>query len=121
MPLDNDASCKHSKRDVKSKAFFDCQISQLSLDKKQQHIFDVLNAYPFEITFLELVKLIIVYSHRYLIQVLIVMPLDNLEFSDSDDSSLRIHIASRLPVNSKTVELPTFTPPMGDSQRACLS
>nr|GEV35427.1 retrovirus-related Pol polyprotein from transposon TNT 1-94 [Tanacetum cinerariifolium] len=28
-PLDDDASCKHSKRDVKSKAFFDCQISQL--------------------------------------------------------------------------------------------
>nr|GEV61217.1 hypothetical protein [Tanacetum cinerariifolium] len=114
-PLDDDASCEHSKRDVKSKAFFDCQISQLSLDKKQQHIFDVLNAYPFEITFLELVKLIIVSSHRYTIQVLMVMPLDNLEFSNSDDSSLRIHITSRLPVNNKTVELLTFTPPMGDS------
>nr|GEY10898.1 MAK10-like protein [Tanacetum cinerariifolium] len=25
--LDNDASCKHSKRDVESKAFFYCQIS----------------------------------------------------------------------------------------------
>nr|GEW07894.1 retrovirus-related Pol polyprotein from transposon TNT 1-94 [Tanacetum cinerariifolium] len=48
------------------------------------------------------------------------MPLDNLEFSDNDDSSLRIHIASRLPVNSKTIELLTFTPPMRDSPEGML-
>nr|GEU40248.1 hypothetical protein [Tanacetum cinerariifolium] len=42
MPLDDDASCKHSKRDVKSKAFFDCQISQLSLNKKHK-VFRVFN------------------------------------------------------------------------------
>nr|GEU61239.1 hypothetical protein [Tanacetum cinerariifolium] len=119
-PLDHDASCKHSKRDVKIKTFFDCQISQLSLYKKQQHIFDVLNAKPFKIAFLELIKLIIVSSHRYPIQVLVAMPLYNLEFSDNDDSSLRIHIASRLLVNSKTVELLTFTPPMGDSPEGML-
>nr|GEZ84373.1 hypothetical protein [Tanacetum cinerariifolium] len=71
-PLDHDASSKHSKRDVKGKAFFDS------------------------------------------------MPLYNLEFSDSDDSSLRIHIASRLSVNSKTVELLKFTPPMGDSPEGML-
>nr|GFC24518.1 hypothetical protein [Tanacetum cinerariifolium] len=59
---------------------------------------------PFEVAFLELVKLIIVSSHRYPIQVLVVMPLNNLELSDSDDSMLRIHIASRLPFDSKTVE-----------------
>nr|GEX49256.1 hypothetical protein [Tanacetum cinerariifolium] len=34
-PLDYDDSCKHSKRNVESKAFFDCQICQLSLNKKQ--------------------------------------------------------------------------------------
>nr|GEW94224.1 hypothetical protein [Tanacetum cinerariifolium] len=62
---------------------------------------------PFEVAFLELVKLIIVSSHRYPIQVLVVTPLDNLEFSDSDDSTLRLHIASRLPVDSKTIELLT--------------
>nr|GEU57526.1 hypothetical protein [Tanacetum cinerariifolium] len=75
---------------------------------------------PFEIAFLELVKLIIVPSYRYPIQVLIVMPLDNLEFSDSDDSLLRIHIASRLLVDSKIVELLTFTPLMGDSPEGML-
>nr|GEX46529.1 hypothetical protein [Tanacetum cinerariifolium] len=48
------------------------------------------------------------------------MPLDNLEFSDSDDSSLRINISSRLSVNSKTVELLTFTPSMGDSPEGML-
>nr|GEZ73445.1 retrovirus-related Pol polyprotein from transposon TNT 1-94 [Tanacetum cinerariifolium] len=69
---------------------------------------------PFEITLFELIKLIIVSSHRYPIQVLIVMSLYNLEFSDSDDSSFRIHIASRLPVNNKTIELLMFTPSMGD-------
>nr|GFB71792.1 hypothetical protein [Tanacetum cinerariifolium] len=42
------------------------------------------------------------------------MPLYNLGFSDNDDSSLRIHITSRLPVNSKTIKLLTFTPPLGD-------
>nr|GEV95889.1 hypothetical protein [Tanacetum cinerariifolium] len=47
-------------------------------------------------------------------------PLDNLEFSDSDDSTLRINITSRLPVNSKTVELLMFTPPMGDSPEGML-
>nr|GEW61710.1 hypothetical protein [Tanacetum cinerariifolium] len=68
----------------------------------------------FKIAFLELIKLIIVSLHRYLIQVLVAIPLYNLEFSDSDDSSLGIHIASRLPVKSKTVKRLTFTPPVGD-------
>nr|GEV38534.1 hypothetical protein [Tanacetum cinerariifolium] len=67
-PLDYDASCKHSKRNVKSKAFFDY----------------------------------------------------NLEFSDDDDSTLIINIASGLPVDSKTVELLTFAPPMGDSLESML-
>nr|GFC35085.1 hypothetical protein [Tanacetum cinerariifolium] len=48
------------------------------------------------------------------------MPLGNLEFSDSDDSTLRIHIASRLLVDSKTIELLTFTPPMGYSLKGML-
>nr|GEY70544.1 hypothetical protein [Tanacetum cinerariifolium] len=48
------------------------------------------------------------------------MALYNLEFSDSDDSTLRIHIASRLSVNSKTVKLLTFMPPMGDSPKGML-
>nr|GFB21007.1 hypothetical protein [Tanacetum cinerariifolium] len=119
-PLEDDASCKHSKRDITRKTFFDCQISQLSLDKKQQHIFDVLNAWPFEISFLDLIKFIIISSYRYPIQVIVAMPLYNLEFGDSDDSSLGVHIASRLSVNSKTIELLTFTPRMGDSLEGVL-
>nr|GEU91882.1 hypothetical protein [Tanacetum cinerariifolium] len=42
--LDDDASCEHSKRDIKCKTFFNSQICQLALYKKQQHIFDVLDA-----------------------------------------------------------------------------
>nr|GEX90375.1 hypothetical protein [Tanacetum cinerariifolium] len=85
-----------------------------------KHFASRLQERPFEVTFLELIKLIIVFSHRYPIQVLVVMPRYNLEFSDIDDSSLRIHIASRLPVNSKTVELLMFTPPMGNSLEGML-
>nr|GFA55580.1 hypothetical protein [Tanacetum cinerariifolium] len=75
---------------------------------------------PFEVTFLELVKLVIVSMHRYPIQVLVIVPLDNFEFSDSDDSSLRIHIASRLSVDIKTIELLTFVPPIGYSSEGML-
>nr|GEW89026.1 hypothetical protein [Tanacetum cinerariifolium] len=53
-PLDYDASCKHFKRDIESKAFFNCQTCQLSLNQEQQHIFYVLNAKPFKVAFLEL-------------------------------------------------------------------
>nr|GEY00608.1 uncharacterized mitochondrial protein AtMg00810-like [Tanacetum cinerariifolium] len=65
-------------------------------------------------------NIIIVSTHRYPIKVLVIMPLDNLEFSDTDDSTLRVDIASRLPVDSKTVELLTFAPPMGDSLESTL-
>nr|GEZ66683.1 hypothetical protein [Tanacetum cinerariifolium] len=47
--------------------------------------------------------------------------LKGIQMHDCDDSSLRIHIASRLSVNSKTVELMTFTPQWETPQRACLS
>nr|GEY22772.1 hypothetical protein [Tanacetum cinerariifolium] len=84
--LDDDASCKHPKRDVKGTTFFDSQI-----------------------------KLIIVTSYRNPIQMLVAMPFHNLEFCDSNDSSLGIYITSRFLVNDETVELLTFTPLMGDS------
>nr|GFB26775.1 hypothetical protein [Tanacetum cinerariifolium] len=48
------------------------------------------------------------------------MPFHNLEFRDSNDSSLGIYIASRLPVNSETVKLLTFMPPVGDSPECML-
>nr|GEV42080.1 ribonuclease H-like domain-containing protein [Tanacetum cinerariifolium] len=75
---------------------------------------------PFEVAFLELIKLIIVFTHHYPIQMLVIVPLENLEFSDSDDSTLRVDIASRLPVDSKTIELLTFAPPIGDSPESML-
>nr|GEW71329.1 putative reverse transcriptase domain-containing protein [Tanacetum cinerariifolium] len=49
-----------------------------------------------------------------------VMPFYNLKLSDIDDSSLRIHILSGLSVDSKTIELLTFTPLMGDSPQGML-
>nr|GFB42454.1 hypothetical protein [Tanacetum cinerariifolium] len=56
MSLDDDASCEHSKRDIKHKTFFDSQISQLALYKKQQHIFDVLDAKILEVVVAEVRK-----------------------------------------------------------------
>nr|GEX67006.1 hypothetical protein [Tanacetum cinerariifolium] len=115
---------------IDSNIIFDTPNGNVNSDsvEKDTHVPDLYaleqlarNAYqPFKIAFLELIRLIIVSSHRYPILVLVVMPLYNLEFSDSDDSSLRIHIASRLLVNSKTVELVMFTPPMGDSPEGML-
>nr|GEV77289.1 putative ribonuclease H-like domain-containing protein [Tanacetum cinerariifolium] len=46
--------------------------------------------------------------------------LEQCKHRNSDDSSLGIHIASRLPVNSKTIELLTFTPPIRDSPEGML-
>nr|GEX44846.1 hypothetical protein [Tanacetum cinerariifolium] len=54
------------------------------------------------------------------LRVLCVMPLDNLKFSDNDDSTLRVDIASRLPVDNKTVELLKFAPSVGDSPEGML-
>nr|GFD37070.1 hypothetical protein [Tanacetum cinerariifolium] len=68
----------------------------------------------------ELVELIIVSSYCNPIQMLVAMPFHNLEFCDSNDSSLGIYIMNRLLVNSETVELLTFTPPMGDSPEGML-
>nr|GEY64092.1 hypothetical protein [Tanacetum cinerariifolium] len=89
--LDYDASYEHPKRDIKRKTFFDSQI-----------------------------KLIIVLSYCNPIQMLVAMPFHNLEFCDSNDSSLGIYITSRFPVNSATVELLTFAPPTGDSPEGIL-
>nr|GEU90652.1 ribonuclease H-like domain-containing protein [Tanacetum cinerariifolium] len=72
--LDYDASCEHSKRDVESKAFFDRQICQLSLNQKH----------------------------------------------DSDDSTFRVDIASRLPVDSKSIELLSFATLRRDSPESML-
>nr|GEZ64387.1 hypothetical protein [Tanacetum cinerariifolium] len=88
--LDDDSSCKHPKRD------------------------------SFKIAFFELVELIIVTTYRNPIQMLVSMPFQNLELRDSNDSPLGIYIASRFPVNSETVELLTFTPPVRDSPKGVL-
>nr|GFC24838.1 hypothetical protein [Tanacetum cinerariifolium] len=114
-PLDDDASCKHSQKDIKSKAFIDSEIGQLSLHHKKQHVFNVLNAKPFEIAFFEFIELIIIPTYGNPIQMLGVMPFDYLKLCDSDDSTFRVDILSRFPVDHKSIELLTFTPPMRDS------
>nr|GEX04081.1 Gag-Pol polyprotein [Tanacetum cinerariifolium] len=50
--------------------------------------------------------------------MLVIVPLDNLKFSDSDDSTFRVDISSGLPVDCKSVELLTFVPPMRDSPKS---
>nr|GFC26293.1 hypothetical protein [Tanacetum cinerariifolium] len=52
--------------------------------------------------------------------MLVIVPLDNLKFSDNDDSTFRVDISCRLPVDSKYVELLTFAPPMRDSPESML-
>nr|GEZ94878.1 hypothetical protein [Tanacetum cinerariifolium] len=48
------------------------------------------------------------------------MQLDNHEFSNNDDSTLRVDMTSRLPVDNKTIELLMFVAPMGDSPESML-
>nr|GEU47417.1 hypothetical protein [Tanacetum cinerariifolium] len=100
---------------IESKAFFDSEISQLSLNQKKQHVFNVLNAKPLEIAFLEFIELVIISTHSYPIQMLVVMPFDDLKFDDSDDYTFGVDISSRLPVDRKSIEMLTFAPPMRDS------
>nr|GEX79327.1 hypothetical protein [Tanacetum cinerariifolium]GEY07427.1 hypothetical protein [Tanacetum cinerariifolium] len=52
--------------------------------------------------------------------MLVIVPLDNLEFSDGDDSTFRVDIASRIPVDNKTIKLLTFAPPVGDTSESML-
>nr|GEV08618.1 retrotransposon protein, putative, unclassified [Tanacetum cinerariifolium] len=54
------------------------------------------------------------------LRMLVAMPFHNLEFCDSNDSPFGIYIASRFPINSETVELLTFTPPVRDSPKGVL-
>nr|GEU97721.1 tetratricopeptide-like helical domain, DYW domain protein [Tanacetum cinerariifolium] len=74
--------------DIKCKAVINCEIGQLSLYQEKQHVFNVLNAKPFEITFLKFVKLVIISTYNDPIQMLVVMPFDDLKLCDSDDSML---------------------------------
>nr|GEY97928.1 hypothetical protein [Tanacetum cinerariifolium] len=109
---------KKKKLDIESKAFFDSEISQLSLNQKKQHIFNILNVKPLEIAFLKFIERVIISTHSYPIQVLVVMPFDDLKFGDSDDSTFGVDILSRLPVDCKSIELLTFEPPMRDSSES---
>nr|GEV53885.1 hypothetical protein [Tanacetum cinerariifolium] len=89
--------------------------SRIGVSSKKQHVFNVLNAKPLEIAFFEFIELVIISTHSDLIQMLVVMPFDDLKFSDSDDSTFGVDISSRLPVDWKTIELLMFTPSMRDS------
>nr|GEW53888.1 uncharacterized mitochondrial protein AtMg00810-like [Tanacetum cinerariifolium] len=100
---------------VESKALFDSEIGQISLNQKKQHVFNVLNAKPLEVTFLKFIKLVIISMHSYLIQMLVVMPFNDLKFGDIDDSTFGVDILSIIPVDRKSIELLTFGPSMRDS------
>nr|GEY53938.1 hypothetical protein [Tanacetum cinerariifolium] len=102
-------------RDVKNKAFFESEISQLSLNQKKQHVFNILNVKPLEIALLKFIELVIISTYSYPIQMLVVMPFDYLKFGDNDDSTFGVDISSRLHVDRKSIELLTFAPPMRDS------
>nr|GFB12818.1 hypothetical protein [Tanacetum cinerariifolium] len=90
-------------------------IGQLSLNQKKQHVFNVMNEKPLEVAFFDFIQLVIISSYSDPIQMLAVVPFDNLMFGDNDDSTFRVDIFSRLPVDRKSIELLTFTPPIRDS------
>ncbi|GKA31832.1 hypothetical protein Tco_0718199 [Tanacetum coccineum] len=71
-----------------------------------------IGAKPFEVAFLECVKLVIISSNGDPIQMFIAMPFDNLNLRDSDDSTSGIYIRSRFPIDSKSIELFTFVSPI---------
>nr|GFA00192.1 hypothetical protein [Tanacetum cinerariifolium] len=100
----DNASREHSKRDVESKAFFDSEIGQLSLNQKKQHVLNILNAKPIEITFFEFIELVIISMHCDPIQMLVVMTFNDLKFGDNDDSTFGVNISSRFPVDRKTID-----------------
>nr|GEZ96400.1 hypothetical protein [Tanacetum cinerariifolium] len=100
---------------VESKAFFDSEIGQLSLNQKKQHVFNVLNAKPLEIAFFGFIEPVIISTHSDPILMLVVMPFDNLKFGNGDDSTFGVDISSIFPVDRKTIELLTFAPSMRDS------
>nr|GEV15635.1 hypothetical protein [Tanacetum cinerariifolium] len=52
--------------------------------------------------------------------MLVAVPFHNLEFRDSNDLPLGIYIASRFLVNSETIKLLKFTPPVIDSPKGML-
>nr|GEV28943.1 hypothetical protein [Tanacetum cinerariifolium] len=114
-PLDDDASCEHSQGDIKSKAFINREIGQIALNQEKQHVFNVLNAKPFKIAFLEFVKLVIISTYNDPIQMLVVMPFDDLKIYDSYDSTFEVDISSRFPIDRKSKEVLTFAPSMRDS------
>nr|GEV35000.1 putative glutamine amidotransferase PB2B2.05 [Tanacetum cinerariifolium] len=97
------------------KAFFNNEVGQFSLNQKKQHIFNLLNAKPLEIAFLEFIELFIISTHSYPIQMIVVMPFDDLKFDDNDYSTFGVDISSRLPVDRKSIELLMFAPLMRDS------
>nr|GFB89311.1 hypothetical protein [Tanacetum cinerariifolium] len=111
----DDASCEHSQGDIKSMVFINNEIGQLTLNKEKQHVFNVLNTKPFEIAFFEFVELVIISTYSDPIQMLVVMPFDDLKLCDSDDSTFGVDISSRFPVKRKSIELLTFVPLMQDS------
>nr|GEU59782.1 hypothetical protein [Tanacetum cinerariifolium] len=98
-PLDDDASCEHSQGDIKSKAFINSEIGQLLLNQKKQHVFNVLNAKPFEISFFEFVEFITISTYNDPIRMLVIMPFDDLKLCDSDDSTFGVDILSRFPID----------------------
>nr|GEV42099.1 hypothetical protein [Tanacetum cinerariifolium] len=114
-PLDDDASCDHSQGNIKSKAFINREIGQFALNQEKKHVFNVLNAKPFEIAFLKFVELVIISTYSDPILMLVVMPFDDLKLCDRDDSTFGVDISSRFPIDHKSIELLMFAPLMRDS------
>nr|GEX91483.1 uncharacterized protein [Tanacetum cinerariifolium] len=59
--------------------------------------------------------LVIISVHSDPIQMVVVVPFDNLKYGENDDSTFGVDISSGLPVGCKSIELLMFVPPTRDS------
>ncbi|GKA21807.1 hypothetical protein Tco_0707769, partial [Tanacetum coccineum] len=64
---------------------------------------------------IELLLLVIISTNNDPIQMLVIMPFDNLKLCNNNDFVLGVDITSRFPVDSKSIELLTLLTPVRDS------
>ncbi|GJU17416.1 hypothetical protein Tco_1145382 [Tanacetum coccineum] len=86
----------------------------LALNKKNQHIFDVLKAKSVVIAFFKCVQLVVISTKSDLFQMFVIVSFDNRKLLNSNDSVSGVDIMSRFPVDCVSIELLTFSSPVRD-------
>nr|GEW80918.1 hypothetical protein [Tanacetum cinerariifolium]GEW88014.1 hypothetical protein [Tanacetum cinerariifolium] len=86
-PLKNDnASGKHPQCDVQVEKVISFQIGEIFLNQETNHVFNIMQIKYWEVSFYELVKLLIFSSNNNLIQIFVVILLYNFDMGYCNDS-----------------------------------